>query len=224
SLGYLERLTDAERVARVEDGVVGAVSTVLADDVAQDALVPLVRSLLREERTGFAVGSVLLTLFLTSRMFRAAIRALDDAYTVPERRGILAQGVLGVALALGALVTLVSVLGLVVVGPLLGGGEQSADRLGLSNAFTSARALTRWPLAVGIAVAYLTLLYRYGPNQPPGTTWRRSLPGAVVGTVGLLLVAAAFAVYLRVAGPGAPQVDGQIAVQVAAQVLGAVLA
>ncbi|GIG41822.1 YihY/virulence factor BrkB family protein [Cellulomonas phragmiteti] len=224
SLGYLERFTDAGRVAEVEDGVVDAVSAVLADDVAQEALVPLVRSLLREERTGFAVGSLLLALFLASRMFRAAIRALDDAYTVPERRGLLAQGVLGLALALGALVTLVTVLVLVVVGPLLGGGEQIADRLGLGDAFGTTWALARWPVAMAVAIAYLTLLYRYGPHQPRGTTWRRAVPGAVVGAVGLLLVAAGFTAYLRVAGPSGPQVDGQEAVQVAAQVLGVVLA
>lgn len=224
SLGYLERLTDPERVAQVEDAVVDAVSHVLADDVAQDALVPLVRSLLREERTGFAVGSVLLTLWLASRMFRAAIRALDDAYTVPERRGVVAQVVLGLALALGGLVTLVAVLVLVVVGPLLGGGGQIADRLGLGDAFTTTWALARWPVVVLVAAAYLTLLYRYGPHLPRGTTWRRAVPGALVGTAGLLLVAGAFAVYLRVAGPSGPDVDGAGAVQVAAQVLGAVLA
>lgn len=224
SLGYLERFTDPGRVTQIEDGVVEAVSRVLADEVAQDALVPLVRGLLREERTGFAVGSVLLTLFLASRMFRAAIRALDDAYTVPERRGLLMQGVLGVALAIGALVTLVTVLVLVVVGPLLGGGEQIAGRLGLGDAFTTTWALARWPVAVSVAVAYLTLLYRYGPHLPAGTTWRRAVPGAVVGTLGLLLVAAGFAVYLQVAGPSGPQVDGRGAVQVAAQVLGAILA
>jgi len=224
SLGYLERLTGPEQVTRVEDGVVDAVSGVLADDVAQDALVPLVRGLLREERTGVAVGSLLLTLFLASRMFRAAIRALDDAYTVPERRGLVAQGVLGVALALGAVVTLLVVLVLVVVGPLLGGGEQVADRLGLGDAFSTFWAPARWPVAVGVAGAYLTLLYRYGPQHEPGTTWRRAVPGAVVGSLGVLLVAAAFAGYLRTAGPTAPQVDGEGTVQVAAQVLGTILA
>lgn len=224
SLGYLERLTDPERVAQVEDAVVDAVSHVLADDVAQDALVPLVRGLLREERTGFAIGSVLLTLWLASRMFRAAIRALDDAYTVPERRGVVAQVVLGLALALGGLVTLVTVLVLVVVGPLLGGGDEIAQRLGLGDAFGTVWALARWPVVVGVAGAYLTLLYRYGPHLPHGTTWRRAVPGALVGTVGLVLVAAAFAVYLQVAGPSGPAVDGGRLVQVAAQVLGALLA
>ncbi|WP_087509948.1 YihY/virulence factor BrkB family protein [Cellulomonas iranensis] len=224
SLGYLERLTDPGRVAQVEDAVVGAVSHVLADDVAQEALVPLVRGLLREERTGFAIGSVLLTLWLASRMFRAAIRALDDAYTVPERRGVVAQVVLGLALALGGLVTLVTVLVLVVVGPLLGGGDEIAQRLGLGDAFGTVWALARWPVVVLVAGAYLTLLYRYGPNLPRGTTWRRAVPGALVGTVGLVLVAAAFAVYLQVAGPSGPDVDGGRLVQVAAQVLGALLA
>src|SRR5699024_7360628 len=128
SLGFLERIVGTQDVARIEETVVDALSTVFAEQVAADVLAPLVEGLLREERTGVAVGSVLVALWLASRLFRAAIRALDDAYQVPERRGLVGQYALGIALALGAVVTLLVLLAMVVVGPLLGDGREIAEQ------------------------------------------------------------------------------------------------
>jgi len=223
-LGFLERFAGPEAVARIEASLVGAVSTVFAEQVAADVLAPLVEGLLREERTGVAVGSLLLALWLASRMFRAAIRALDDAYRVPERRTLLAQYALGIALALGAVLTLLLLLALVVVGPLLGDGRELAERLGLGATFEVAWSLARWPVLGAVTAAYLVALYRYGPNVR--TTWTRCLPGAVAGTAGVVLVAVAFAGYLSVAGPSAPGVEGgqDAAVTAAAQTIGLVLA
>ena len=39
----------------------------------------MVQGLLQQERTGFAVGSFLITLFLASRVFRSAIDTLAPA-------------------------------------------------------------------------------------------------------------------------------------------------
>src|SRR5699024_976297 len=112
------------------------------------------------------------------------------------------QYVLGIALAMGAVVTLLVVLALVVIGPLLGDGREIADRFGLGTAFEVAWSVARWPVLGVVSATYLTILYRYGPNVR--TTWRHCLPGAVVGTIGLVLVAGGFAVYLDLAGPTAP--------------------
>src|SRR5699024_9582044 len=161
---------------------------------------------------------------LASRLFRAAIRALDDAYQVPERRGVVGQYALGIALALGAVVTLLVLLAMVVVGPLLGDGQEIAERLGLGTVFELAWSVARWPALAVVMATYLTMLYRYGPNVR--TTWRRCLPGALAGTGGVVLVTIGFSVYLRLAGPSAPGVgNGEgAAVVAAAQTIGLVLA
>lgn len=223
ALGFLERFVGAERVQRVEDGLVQGLGRVFDPEVTRDVLAPLVRGLLEQERTGVAVGSVLVALWLASRMFRAAIRALDDAYSVPERRSLVLQVVLGLGFALGAVVTLVVVLAMVVVGPLLGGGAALAERWGTGEAYLAAWSVGRWALVGGVSTAFLTLLYRYGPALDH--TWRRCLPGALLGTVGLVLVAWAFATYLDVVGSSGPDVaQATAAVRAAAQAVGAVLA
>lgn len=223
SLGFFGRLIGTEEVDQIEATVVEVISQVFAEQIAQDVLGPLVESLLRQERTGIAIGSALVALWLASRVFRAAVRALDDAYGVARRRRLVPQTVLGLALALGAVVTFIVLVALIVVGPMFGGTQEIADRFGLGGFFEVAWAVLRWPAVGALTAGYLTILYRYGPNT--STTWRRCLTGAVLGTIALVVVALGFSLYLEIAGPRAPEVGTQDeAVLVAAQIIGVVLA
>lgn len=224
SLGYLRPLLGDAEVEEIRTTVVDGLATVFAQQVAGDVLAPLVDGLLDEERGGFALGALVVTLYLASRMFRAAVRALDDAYRVTSRQNVVTQYLLGFGFTIGALVTLVAVLLLVVVGPLLGGGDALAARLGLGDAFRAAWSVLRWPAVLALGGTFLVLLYRYAPNVV--STWRRCLPGAVAGTLGVLLVSAGFVAYVGVAVPETPGADASSAavVQAAAQMLGLVLA
>jgi membrane protein len=223
SLGFLERLVGPAAVEEIEATILFSLATVFSAEVADQVIAPMVQGLLQQERTGFAIGGFVVSLFLASRVFRSAIHTLDEAYSVEERRGVVALWTLGFVFALGAIVTAVAVLSLVVVGPLLGGGHALAERLGFGRAFATAWAIARWPTVFAIGIAFLAVLYRSGPNVR--NTWRQSLPGAVFGMVGLVLVAVAFRVYLEFTGLASPDIrDADEAVAVGAQVVGAVLA
>jgi membrane protein len=202
ALGSLERFVGAERVEQIQSSVVDQVVRVFDHQIGAEVLAPLVEGLLGQERAGIAIGGTVVALWLASRMFRAAIRSLDDAYTVEERRSFFQQVLLGLALALGAVLTLVVLLSMLVVGPLLGGGEEIADLFGLGAVFTSVWELVRWPAVVALAGGFLTL-----------------------GTVGLLVVALGFQVYLGAAGSSVPGEDAATqTVAIAAQTIGAILA
>lgn len=222
-LGLLERLLGTAQVRNIEDTVIRALEGVFSTDVTDEVMAPLVRSLLQEERTGLAVGSLLITFWLASRAFRATIRALDDAYGVEDRRSMLTQWAYAYAFAMAAIVVVSLVLSMFVIGPLLGGAQRIAELVGVGTAFETAWEVGRWPAALLFATAYLVWVYRVGPNVD--NTWRDCAPGAVVAGLGSILVAAGFRVYLEVAGPQAPAVgDAQEPVQIAAQTIGAILA
>lgn len=223
SLGFLERILGTDQVDAIEAALVDAVAGIFAEDVAAEILTPLIEGLLRNERAGIAIGSVLVVLWLASRMFRAAIRALDDAYGVTERRNLVAQQVLGLALALGAVITLLVLLAMVVVGPLLGDGQEIADQLGLGRFFEVAWAVLRWPAVALICAVYLTIVHRFAPNVD--TVWTRCIPGAVLSTVGLIAVTIGFGAVLDQTGISVVAVDAQSsAVSAAAQTIGVILA
>lgn len=224
SMGYLERIVGAQQTEEIEAALVSFVSSIFAQDLATDVLEPLIEGLLSEERTGFAISSLVVVLWLGSRIFRAAVRALDEAYNVPTRHGFGAQLFLGVIFVVALVVTVAVVLTLVVVGPLFGDGQEIADRLGLGGAFAWLWSYLRWPAAMLACVAFLATLYRFGPNSR--TTWRGSLPGAGVGTLCLIAVAFGFSLYVQFTGATLDGFDSEedTSVLLAAQVIGLVLA
>lgn len=223
SLGLLRHVLGTEQILSLEDAIVSGVRELLSPEVSEDIVVPLVQDLLAQERAGVAIGGLLLSLWLAGRIFRAAIRALDDAYAVAERRSLPQQWGLSLGFALGAVVTITVVLGLAVIGPLLGGARWLAGETGTGGAFDALWTIGRWPVVFLVVIAFLAWLYRSGPNVD--NTWRQCLPGAALASVTLILVATGFRLYLQLAGPGGPEVDtADEAVVAAGQLIGAILA
>jgi membrane protein len=223
ALGYLERIVGKEAVQQAEAAMVRALSVVFSTDMTAEVLAPLVQGLLDEQRGGIALTGLVVTLWLASRVFTATIRALDLAYDVPERRGVVTQRGLALLFALGAVVVVSITLAVMVIGPLLGGGHALAARLGLGDAFAAAWRVGRWPTLVVIVAAFLAWLYRVGPNVD--NTWLRCLPGALLGVLLWILVSIGFRAYLAAGGSDTPQLgeEGE-AVAMAGRVLGAVVA
>jgi membrane protein len=223
SLGFLERWVGPAAVEEIEAAILVTLQTVFSPEATAEVIAPMVEGLLQQERAGFAIGSFIVSLLLASRVFRSAIHTLDVAYHVEERRGTVGLWTLGFLFSLGAIVTAVTVLFMVVVDPLLGGGRVIAEWLGLGAAFETTWAIARWPVVFLIATAFLSVLYRVGPNVR--NSWRQSIPGAVFGVIALILVAVGFRLYLELTGLESPAIqDADAAVAVGAQVIGAILA
>lgn len=223
-LGYLERFIGADDVRRVQGAVIDSLAVVFSPELTRDVLAPFIGSLLSQERTGLAVGGLAVTIYLSSRVFRATIGALDLAYDVEDRRGLLTRQGLALMFALGAVVVTVLTLAFMVVGPLLGGGRQLADALGLGNVFAFAWAVGRWPVLVALLVAFLAWIYLVGPHVD--NRWRECLPGAVLGVVLWIVASVGFRLYLEVGGgPQTAQfAEEEEALQLAGKLVGAVVA
>ena len=223
SLGLLDSVLGAEAVREMEDLLTSGVQAVLSPDLAADVVVPLIEELLRQEQVGVAISSLAGALWLGSRVFRAAMRALGDAYGVEERRSLAALWGLSLAFTLAAVVVVTVLLSLLVAGPLLGGGRWVADMVGAGQVFERAWALGRWPVVFLVGVAFLAWLYRAG--QTTDTTWRQVLPGALLSTVLLVLLATGFRLYVDVAGPQGPEVrSGSDAVSAVGRFIGTAVA
>jgi membrane protein len=222
-LGFLERFVGPEEAAAAERTILAGIEQLFATEVTQEVFVPLVQGLIYEERTAFALGSLLITLFLASRIFRSTINTLDVAYQVEDGRGMVALWGLGFLFSLGALLTGTVVLALIVVGPLLGGAHGVAEWLGLSEAFRLAWAVLEWPTVLLVCIAFLAALYRLGPDVP--NRWRDALPGAILGVVGIIAVSLGFRLYLGVVGDTAPTLsEAEALIGQTAQIIGAGLA
>jgi membrane protein len=223
SLGFMERFYGPAQTLEMEAAILRSLDFIFSPDVTADIIAPLVQGLLREERTGFAIGSFVVSLFFASRIFRSAIDTLDSAYRVEERRGTVQLWSLGLLFALAAIVVAALMISMIVVGPLLGGGRVLAQWLGLGAAFEWAWALARLPIVFLLATAFLSLIYRFGPNVR--NTWWQSLPGAIFAMIGLILVSTGFRVYITATGLQSPEITGaDDAVSVVLQAFGALMA
>jgi membrane protein len=222
-LGFLERVVGADRIARSEQAIIEGLSVVFSPELTDEVLDPFVRGLLSQQRGGLALGSLLITLYLSSRVFTATVRALDLAYDSPERRGALAQRAVAVGFALLAVFVLVTTLVVMIVGPLLGGGEVLARRLRLGDLFQLMWTIGRWPVLIAIVVGFFALVYKYGPNQDH--RWRDCLPGAVLGVLLWIVASLGFRLYLELGGPQTPRFDPeQEALAAAGRMVGALIA
>lgn len=194
-LGYVQRIAGADGVAETERVVVELMTIILGPDMVVDVAAPFVRAELDQARGGLALGALIVALWLSSRVFLPAVHALDLAFDAVEDRSVLKRRGIALAVAVGSLVVITLQLLLLVFGPLLGGAQELAGRLGLGEAFLWAWTVGRWPLMGLILTLFLLAVYRFVPRSAPG--WRRSLPGALVAVGVWLLVAVGFRVYLE---------------------------
>ena len=197
-LGYVGDIVGDERLQAGQNALVGAASVVFSSELTAEVVRPFIGGMLREGRGGVAVTGLVVALWLASRVFTATIRALDLAYRVEERRGLVMQRLIALALSTGFIVVVVLGLLLVVIGPLLGSGQDVADRLGFGPVFQFAWLVLRWPFLISLMVIFLGAVYLVAPNVD--NRLRDCLPGAFLGVVTWLLASVALRVYLSAGG------------------------
>jgi membrane protein len=198
TLGSLDNLVGRQLSAKAQATVLVALDRVFTDDASE--VLEAVRSLFTERRPGMLTAATLGALFAASRGFVGVIRALDEAYDLEERRTWLAVIPSAVVLALGSVLVAVLMLATLVLGPLLGGGQEVAELVGLGDIFAFFWELLRAPFAFLVLVLWATTLFHLAPDHR--TRWRRHLPGALLTATLWLLVSLGFRLYLRVAANG----------------------
>lgn len=136
--------------------------------------------------------SVIFALYSASAALATMIRAVNVAYGYPETRGYAHRRGLGVLLTLWLAILLPLSLFFMVLGPWV--TDILARLLPGSTIYETLWSVLRWPLALVLPAAALTVLYHYGPAQRG--PWRRIIPGSVVGVAGTVLVSVGFSWYL----------------------------
>jgi membrane protein len=203
ALGSLDVVVGEQAAADIEQWVLNQVHEIFGSD---NGLRTTIAELFERSNAGLITVGIVLTMYASSRGFVAVVRALDVAYDHDQRRSWLSTRVLGLALMVNTILVAALVAAMVVVGPLLGSGEELADRLGAGSAFTTAWEWLRWPVVFTVVVLWATSVYHIASRRR--APWRRELPGAVLGTVWWLVVSAGFRAYLELASSGVNAVFG----------------
>lgn len=203
ALGYLDVLIGAGSAADTEQWLLDRIVETFGSD---NTLRATVEDLFDRSNAGLITAGVVLTAYASSRGFTAVVGALDVTYGHAYRRSWVSTRVMGFVLTLFTVLVSALVAAMVVVGPLLGGAEELADRLGAGSVFTTAWDWFRWPVVVVVVVCWAASIYHFAPRRR--TPWRTDLPGAVVSTVWWLAVSLGFRVYIDAAASGMNAVFG----------------
>jgi membrane protein len=182
-------------IEKVTDEVMRGLSNVAPPDVVQ-LITEQMRRISDSDQGGLLTLGILGALWSSSSAIVGLISALNTAYDIKEGRAwwkvrLLAMG-LTIALAMFLLISST----LVIAGPEI--ARKLADVFGLGAAFTWTWNILQWPLAAGLVITALALVYYYGPDAEQDWVW--ITPGAVLATVLWLVISLGFRAYVQFAG------------------------
>ena len=203
ALGSLDVMIGAGAATDTEQWLLDRVVETFGSD---NTLRVTVEELFDRSNAGLITVGVALTVYASSRGFTAVVGALDVAYGHEHRRNWVSTRIMGFVLTLFSVMAAMLVAVMIVVGPLFGGGEEIAGRLGAGSVFTTLWDWFRWPVVFVVTVCWAASLYHFAPRRR--TPWRSDLPGAVVTTVWSLAVSLGFRVYLDAVASGMNAVFG----------------
>jgi membrane protein len=199
-LSLLDVLVGADVAARAQQRVTDTLDLILTDQAS--GAISSVESFFEGNPGGLLTFATVGALVTLSGAWAVVIDALNHAYDTVERRTWVRRRLLGLLLGVLTVVVVVVALAALVVGPLLGKGEDLADLVGLGEAFAVSWNLLRVPLLLVGVTLWVMLVFHYAPNRR--TSWRSSVPGAVTTAVLWVLATVGFSIYMRVVGARNP--------------------
>ncbi|NEX45124.1 YihY/virulence factor BrkB family protein [Pseudotabrizicola algicola] len=177
---------DTSNVAALVGGLEGAVPqealTLLSGQL--DSLVAIDPSTLSIA----SIGALAVAFWTANGGVKGLIEAMNIAYDEREARSFLMLNLWSMALTLGAMLMVATLIAAAAILPVLTRllpGDGLLDMILLYG---------RWPVMAVVLVVALSVLYRFGPSRREAK-WRWITPGSIFGALGLMLASVAFAVY-----------------------------
>jgi membrane protein len=146
----------------------------------------------RHGRSFLSLG-IALTIWAASGGFVALIEALNVAYDLEDKRGLVHRRLLAIGLSFGVGTLMTLALSLMVVGP--GFGAWLANKAGVGREFATVWPYLRWGICLACAVLSIEVIYAWGPTGR--RSLRSTLPGACIAVATWLILSSALGVYFR---------------------------
>lgn len=180
----------------VERAIVGWIERFTTEDAS--GIRDSVQQLFDRSNGDLFTIALVVSLWSGSRGIDAVVRSVvtiaGDVERRPRwKRRLLSLGLLAGTVAAGSVAATV-----LVAGPLLGGGQALADRLGLGDAFATTWGWARLPLGGAALVGWAAVLLHV--SRPGAGSWSSDAPGAI--TTALLWFAASLGLRMYVSVVG----------------------
>lgn len=186
-LGLLAQFELQEEVALLEDLIRDGLPEVLAD-----MLVTEIESIAFAETSGRIVVGFAIGLYVTHRASHALILGVNKAWNTREDRNFLWVRGIAVAMAVGAMISVILLLVALVFGDWLLNGLN--EREWLNEAVVGWVRILRWPLILFLGHLAINITFRLGANTP--LRWRWSTWGSLFATASWVIIIEGFQLYV----------------------------
>lgn len=179
-----------------QDQVMSYVEMAVPPEVG-NVLLPILEGYLNSGSGGVISFSLLFTLWPASKAFNVFQTVLNQVYDAEKRKNFIVTRIFSFLTAM-LLVLLVGVMAfLFVFGQQILALVQGLINVDLSGVF-AAFQIFRWVVAGIVLILIMAFVYYFVPNVK--WPFRYALPGAVLATVGFLLVSQLFSLYINLVG------------------------
>ena len=187
---YITKLIASVNISQTE--VVQLLSPFVADEILQ-FIISYIENVQNVSGAGIMSFGIIVTIYSASRVLRSLESAVNRAYNVQKRRNYLKSVLYSmiVTVCMG-LAILIAVL-LVVAGKKMLGIIFAF--LGLSGEHITLVLVLKWIFALAAVYGLVAVVYFIMPSKK--ITFKSTLPGAAISTVGLGLFSAGFGIYTK---------------------------
>lgn len=172
--------------------VLGGLRAILPTS-AFELIYKIIVEVIEKQNTGLLSASLLLVIWAASSAFRAVIKGVNKAYGIKENRSFIKRAIIAIlctfALAFVILLTLI----MLVFGRII--GNILVSYLPFPEVVYKIWNYIRYIMVIFIMICIFAGIYRYTPSKR--LKWKEVFPGAIVCTVGWLIVSLGFSYYVN---------------------------
>ncbi|MGG7144666.1 YihY/virulence factor BrkB family protein [Clostridium nigeriense] len=145
------------------------------------------------QNAGLLGASIALTIWSASSGFRAVIKGLNKAYNVKDSRSFIKRSFVAIIFTLALVIIIMLTLAMLVFGEII--GKYILAVFPFEDIIMYAWNISRYLIVVFMMILIFASMYRYTPAKK--ISWREVYPGAIISTLGWIMVSLGFSYYIN---------------------------
>lgn len=172
--------------------IIDGLSTILPSSVFELTSTIIVE-VVENQYKGLLGVSIILSMWAASSAFRAVIKGINKAYSLKDDRSFITRAIIALICTFALAFIIIATLILLVFGNLI--GDMLVKYIPYNMIIKNVWNLIRYIMILTIMICVFAGIYRYTPAKR--ISWREAFPGAIVSTIGWLIVSLGFSFYIN---------------------------
>ncbi len=152
-----------------------------------------VEEVVNSQNTGILGVSIILTIWSASSAFRAVTKGVNKAYNIQENRSFIKRSIIGMLSVIALALTIICTLLMLVFGDII--GNFLNELLPFEHIINFIWNILRYLIIIIMMIVVFASIYKVTPARK--VKFINVLPGAIISTIGWLIVSLGFSFYIN---------------------------